>query len=127
MQSQAKLSHELEHLQGKEQFNYFTCTLGQAAASRAEHSTSYGTINDLFDEQCKEIPQQPAVGFPNPPRNKELWTYQVFSKCTSSTFCAFQPSAVRIKMPYDFGWRCSKVSKRRLSSLVISFCLHVSL
>lgn len=100
--------HELDHLQGKEHVNYFTCTLGQTAATRAEYPTSDGTINDLFDERCMTIPDRPAVGFPEPVKNEESWTYQVFSKCTSGTLCGFQSSTVRIKIAYDFGWENQK-------------------
>lgn len=98
-------SHEHDHLQGKERVDYFTCTLGQAAAARAEHPTSYGTVNDLFDERCREIPDRLAVGFPEPPKNKGPWTYQVFSKCASSTLCGFQSPTVGIKLPHGFAWQ----------------------
>jgi len=105
MQSQAKMSHELKHLHGIEHANYFTCTLGQAAAFRAEHPTSYRTINDLFDERSKEVPDRPAVGFPEAPKNKDSWTFQVFSECTSGTLRGLQPSTVKSKRPYDTGCR----------------------
>lgn len=44
--------------------NYFTCTLGQAAQWNREHPHPFGTINDLIDEQAKDLRQRPAVNFP---------------------------------------------------------------
>lgn len=115
--------HEFDHLQGKEHVNYFTCTLGQAAATRAEHPTSYDTVNDLFDERFKKIPHRPAVGFPEAVKNKGTWTYQVFSECTSSTLCGFQLSTVRTKIAYEPGWQYRKCPYK-LALLSCSFlCL----
>ena len=64
--------------------NYFTCTLGQAAAWNEEHPHSFQTVNDLIDEQAERFPNHPAVGFPGlhqrqtyGPWNKWLSTLQI--------------------------------------------------
>lgn len=44
--------------------NYFTCTLGEAAQWNREHPHPFETINDLIDEQAKDLGQRPAVNFP---------------------------------------------------------------
>lgn len=44
--------------------NYFTCTLGQAAKWNHDHPHPFDTVNDLIDEQAKELRQRPAVNFP---------------------------------------------------------------
>lgn len=44
--------------------NYFTCTLGDAAKWNAQHPHPFATVNDLIDEQAKELRQRPAVNFP---------------------------------------------------------------
>lgn len=63
--------------------NYFVCTLGQAAAFNAEKPHSFKTVNDFIDHQTQQNPSRPAVGFPLPPKDKELdkeWSYTVYSK-----------------------------------------------
>ena len=62
--------------------NYFVCTLDQAAGLGAKRPDSYGTINDFFDDQCKQSPHASAAGFPAPSKDGVKWTYQVFSKWT---------------------------------------------
>lgn len=44
--------------------NYFTCTLGEAARWNVDHPHPFTTVNDLIDEQAKELRQRPAVNFP---------------------------------------------------------------
>lgn len=48
----------------KTPLNYFTCTLGEAARWNIDHPHPFSTINDLIDEQAKELRQRPAVNFP---------------------------------------------------------------
>lgn len=59
-------SHEdnKPHVMEPTHLNYFTCTLGEAALWNADHSHPFRTVNDLIDEQAKEIRQRPAVNFP---------------------------------------------------------------
>lgn len=44
--------------------NYFTCTLGEAAAWNADHPHPFHTVNHLIDEQAEDLRQRPAVNFP---------------------------------------------------------------
>lgn len=44
--------------------NYFTCTLGEAARWNVDHPHPFTTVNELIDEQAKELRQRPAVNFP---------------------------------------------------------------
>lgn len=44
--------------------NYFTCTLGEAAAWNAEHPHPFHTVSHLIDEQAEDLRQRPAVNFP---------------------------------------------------------------
>lgn len=44
--------------------NYFTCTLGEAAAWNAHHPHPFHTVNHLIDEQAEDLRQRPAVNFP---------------------------------------------------------------
>lgn len=46
------------------QLNYFICTLGEASRWNREHPHPFHTVNDLIDEQAKELRQRPAVNFP---------------------------------------------------------------
>lgn len=58
--------------------NYFTCTLGQAAALgiRQPHHTA----NNLVDALAEEHPNLPAVGFPRPGKEPDHhWTDLVFT------------------------------------------------
>lgn len=41
--------------------NYFTCTLGEAARWSAENPHPFLTVNDLIDEQARELRQRPAL------------------------------------------------------------------
>lgn len=43
--------------------NYFICTLGEAAIWNREHPHPFHTVNDLVDEQAKELRQRPAINF----------------------------------------------------------------
>lgn len=43
--------------------NYFTCTLGGAARWNKDHTHPFQTVNDLIDEQAKELRQRPALNF----------------------------------------------------------------
>jgi acyl-coenzyme A synthetase/AMP-(fatty) acid ligase len=60
------------------QTNYFVCTLGQASALTSK-PRPYRTISEFLDLQAKHHASLPAVGFPNPQPNQELWTYQVLT------------------------------------------------
>ncbi|TKA76180.1 hypothetical protein B0A55_03068, partial [Friedmanniomyces simplex] len=58
--------------------NYFTCTLGQAAALGIQQP--HRTISDLVDALAKEHPDLPAVGFPQPgSKPEDSWTSLVFT------------------------------------------------
>ncbi|KAK3631936.1 hypothetical protein LTR56_012409 [Elasticomyces elasticus] len=58
--------------------NYFTCTLGQAAALGIQQP--YHTINALINALAKEHSDQPAVGFPQPGIDStDDWTSLVFT------------------------------------------------
>ncbi|KAH7077084.1 male sterility protein-domain-containing protein [Paraphoma chrysanthemicola] len=58
--------------------NYFVCTLGQASAlsTKAKHS---GTVNHFLDTQAQHHTLLPAVGFPIPQNDQELWKYKVLT------------------------------------------------
>ena len=46
--------------------NYFTCSLGQAAALKEQDpkfAHSFKTVFGLIDEQAERVPKAPAVGF----------------------------------------------------------------
>ncbi|TVY30049.1 Adenylate-forming reductase [Lachnellula hyalina] len=58
---------------------YFTCTLGQAAATKNVASSNAKTINDFLESQAQLYPRLPAVGFPVPVPNKGEWSSEVFS------------------------------------------------
>ncbi|KAK0784708.1 putative NRPS-like protein biosynthetic cluster [Friedmanniomyces endolithicus] len=58
--------------------NYFTCTLGQAAALDVQQPHS--TINALVDGLARERPDLPAVGFPQPgSKPEDPWTTLIFT------------------------------------------------
>ncbi|KAK0261740.1 hypothetical protein B0A54_10062 [Friedmanniomyces endolithicus] len=58
--------------------NYFTCTLGQAAALDIQQP--HRTINALVDALAREHPDLPAVGFPQPgSRPDDPWTTLIFT------------------------------------------------
>ncbi|EMC91304.1 hypothetical protein BAUCODRAFT_152577 [Baudoinia panamericana UAMH 10762] len=58
--------------------NYFTCTLGQAAALGIQQP--HNTINKLVDALSERHADQPAVGFPQPGDSVEdPWTNLLFS------------------------------------------------
>ena len=63
--------------------NYFVCTLGQAATLNAKKSHSFKTANDFIDLQAQQCPTRPAVGFPVPPKDKDIdgeWNSVTYSK-----------------------------------------------
>ncbi|KAK8095015.1 hypothetical protein PG997_001700 [Apiospora hydei] len=47
--------------------NYFTCTLGQAAlwkkSQSAQQPNEFATVLELIDDQGRDIPDEPAIGF----------------------------------------------------------------
>lgn len=47
--------------------NYFTCTLGQSALWKQQQpqgtKVSFATVLELIDEQAKDAPNCPALGF----------------------------------------------------------------
>lgn len=47
--------------------NYFVCTLGQAALWKtrqsAQQPTEFSTVLELIDDQGRDIPNEPAIGF----------------------------------------------------------------
>ncbi|KAK7921707.1 hypothetical protein PG985_009729 [Apiospora marii] len=47
--------------------NYFTCTLGEAAlwkkSQSTEQPTEFSTVLELIDDQGRDIPNEPAIGF----------------------------------------------------------------
>lgn len=48
------------------EYNYFTCTLGEAALwkkSLNHEPDSYETVLDLIDSQARDCPDAPALGF----------------------------------------------------------------
>lgn len=54
--------------------NYFTCTLGQAAAlptPRDGQPASFSTILDLIESQARLHPQRPALGFAKVPHRAD--------------------------------------------------------
>ncbi|KAK4546065.1 hypothetical protein LTR36_002202 [Oleoguttula mirabilis] len=58
--------------------NYFTCTLGQAAALGLQQP--HGTVNAFIDAQAQDRPDSPAVGFPQPGSTPEdEWTTLTFT------------------------------------------------
>lgn len=63
--------------------NYFICTLGEAAEFNAQTPHRFKTINELVDQQSREIPLRPAVAFPVPPIHRdqvwEEWGYNLFT------------------------------------------------
>ena len=63
--------------------NYFVCTLGQAATLNAKKPHSFKTANDFIDLQAQRCPTRPAVGFPTPPKDKDIdgeWDSVTYSK-----------------------------------------------
>ncbi|KAK8038528.1 L-aminoadipate-semialdehyde dehydrogenase [Apiospora rasikravindrae] len=52
---------------GSQDLNYFTCTLGQAALWKKQQSTQqpneFATVLGLIDDQGRDIPDEPAIGF----------------------------------------------------------------
>ena len=63
--------------------NYFVCTLGQAAALNADKPHPFQTVNEFIDHQAREHPSHPAIGFPIPPKDKEIdkkWDHRVYCK-----------------------------------------------
>lgn len=47
--------------------DYFTCTLGQAAlwkkGQSTQHPTEFSTVLELIDDQGRDLPDEPALGF----------------------------------------------------------------
>ncbi|TVY36248.1 Adenylate-forming reductase [Lachnellula occidentalis] len=58
---------------------YFTCTLGQAAATKNLASSNAKTITDFLDSQAQLYPKLPAVAFPAPVPSEGKWSSEVFS------------------------------------------------
>lgn len=58
--------------------NYFTCTLGQAAALGLQQESR--TVNAFIDAQANNLPDAPAVGFPHPgSKPEDEWTKAIFT------------------------------------------------
>jgi acyl-coenzyme A synthetase/AMP-(fatty) acid ligase len=60
------------------QTNYFVCTLGQASALSSK-AKQYRTINEFLDFQAQRHSLLPAVGFPVPQKDQELWKHKVLT------------------------------------------------
>ena len=62
--------------------NYFTCTLGQAAALSLTNP-HFKNINAFIDDQAHSIPDQAAVGFAEPSQdsrdNSKPWSHSIFT------------------------------------------------
>ena len=81
--------------------NYFTCTLGQAAALGIQQP--HKTVTAFIDAQAQDTPDAPAVGFPRPGISSEdEWSSTVFtfadirhgSGHVASTLLAEHPEAL---------------------------------
>jgi len=68
------------HTMADSSLTYFTCTLGQAAATKNVASSNAKTINDFLESQAQLYPRLPAVGFPVPVPNKGEWSSEVFCR-----------------------------------------------
>lgn len=60
--------------------NYFTCTLGQAAAIGTFDTNKVKTITDFIEYQAGRFPDHYAVGFPVPALRGGPWTYELLSE-----------------------------------------------
>jgi hypothetical protein len=60
--------------------NYFVCTLGEAAELKNDKSTTYTTVNDLIDRKVCSSPDLPALAFPLPSVDGEVWGSQIYSE-----------------------------------------------
>lgn len=62
------------------ELNYFTCTLGEAQKHNLTNA-EFKNINSFLNYQSKYIPDHPAVGFYQPPPNRENgeWTSKILS------------------------------------------------
>ncbi|KAI8936025.1 hypothetical protein NX059_007527 [Plenodomus lindquistii] len=60
------------------QNNYFSCTLGQAAALNSEPKP-YRTVSDFVSQQAQKHPRLPAVGFPVPNNDSKDWSYKALT------------------------------------------------
>lgn len=59
--------------------NYFTCTLGEAAELNSKNPSEFKTMNNLIDIQAKRVPNNCAVAFPVPRKDRE-WGCDIFSR-----------------------------------------------
>lgn len=59
--------------------NYFTCTLGEAAEINSRKPSEFKTMNDLIDIQAKRVPNNWAVAFPVPRKDRK-WGHDNFSR-----------------------------------------------
>lgn len=63
-------------------FNYFVCTLDEAAIYNTKDPHPFATVNDFVDYQSNRIPHQPAVAFPIPSQDPHMvkeWDHSRFS------------------------------------------------
>lgn len=58
--------------------NYFVCTLGQAVTLRKQPNP-YKTIPQFLNWQAEYHPYLPAVGFPIPHAQQDIWNYKVLT------------------------------------------------
>ncbi|KAL9120345.1 MAG: hypothetical protein Q9187_003101 [Circinaria calcarea] len=76
--------------------NYFVCTLGQAAAINPENLQDFSTVGEFLERQSKEVPTDPALGFPIPPgshKSRDKWDFTVL---TFRDLCSGSASYARL-------------------------------
>lgn len=66
------------HIMDKALVNYFTCTLGQAAALSGDKHQECENINQFIDRQARQYAGSPAVGFPVVSNQGKDWEVDVF-------------------------------------------------